>query len=209
MNKQYVYLSSEEMLIINEDGKLSKRDVESNNMHELLTAENNLERVNAIITVLENSLNQADLFSSYSKKDKIITCLLPLILAAITVGASSLLGSLNLAQVLSTSPMVILIFYAMFGGTFILSEKQKVRMNNGVKKELESAYQLRETYEKKLNLIKTKTEKREEQKENVIDSQEIVSLEESMDLPSEARKQLTEAFKEGYGPKVKKLTLKR
>lgn len=43
MNKEYVYLSNEEVLVIDENGHATKRNIESDNMHDMLL-ENDLEK---------------------------------------------------------------------------------------------------------------------------------------------------------------------
>lgn len=207
MNKEYIYLSSDEMLIIDENGKPSKRKVENNNMHELLQAENKVERIDERIKNIEWSLNHNIEFSSYSKKDKILTCLFPLIPVAITVGFCAFFGGLNFSQILySAVPISTIASYSFFGGLFLIDEKQKIKRNKGLKCELVKAYELKESYESRLSSIKSKVE---EKKIEVSHTKDIVSLEESMMISSEDQEQLIEAYEQGYGPRAKKLMLRK
>lgn len=207
MNKEYVYLSKDEMLIIDDTGKATKRNVEYDNMHDLLKVENNLETIVNLINELEKSLKNPNEFSSYSKMEKIITCLLPLIPAMMTLGGITVVEGQNILEIfLYGVPITCTASYAIFGIPYVLSNKNRVKTYNALRSELERAYKLKNSYESKLEAFKSKERQQEQIKPY---TNEIISLEDSMELPEEDIKQLAEAFKQGYGPSVKKLRLRK
>lgn len=199
MNKEYMYISNEEIVITSEDGKLQKRNVEASDMRQLLQTENNLESINVLINDLEESIYENEnTFSSYS---------------------------LELGMTISGGLMLSVAMFPFGGipfsiGTFVVTEaifllpcirrirKEKIQKQeriNGLAKELEQAYELKESYEKEIELLKAK--KNEDRKEQ--NTTQIISLEDSMTLTKEDSQKLDTAYQEGYHSKPKQLVLRK
>lgn len=62
MNKEYIYLSGEELIVADERGHVEKRAVESDNMHDLLLLENDLEEVDSSIEKVNNLINEINAY---------------------------------------------------------------------------------------------------------------------------------------------------
>lgn len=202
MNKSYVYLSMDELLVIDEKGNAKKRNFESENLHEILLLENDLEKINAKIEELENIINDYEKHK-LTKKESIILYMLPFIslmplsLTALLVSSSLLFPAILAIALVSTLLDLCLVKFS----------KDNVKINNGKKNELLKAYELRDNFKDKLNEIKTKNLVNQEEKSN-IEINQLFYLEDFTSNYEEASKQLYEANENGYKGKVKSLKLK-
>lgn len=207
MNKEYMYISNEEIVITSEDGKLQKRNVEASDMRQLLQTENNLESINVLIDDLESSIYEKEktknTFFSYNR--------------ALIISAYGMAITGGLMLSVAIFPLGGIPFSIC---TFIVTEaifllpcirrirKEKIQEQeriNGLAKELEQAYELKESYEKEIELLKSK--KNEDRKEQ--DTTQIISLEDSMTLTTEDSKKLDAAYQEGYHSKPNQFVLRK
>lgn len=210
MNKEYLYLSDKELLVIDELGHATKRNVETTNMQDVLLLENSLEEMNERIMELEKRVDQ-DKESKLTTKGKIIFAMSPFIVGVSVFAMlclSNFPGDSHLIAIGSTLGTCAVVVGA------IDSEKQHIRFMNGRKSELEKAYELREDLEQKLSKMKEKSQ--DSITTNLVESQnlnlpihDVIALGNSTPLEEKVRQQLEEAFVKGYEQKVKKRTLKK
>ena len=202
MNKEYVYLSDKELLVIDEKGNATKRNVENNDIHHVLLIENKLEIINEKISEEEEKINK-EKARMLSKKEKAILAIIPFIFPTSAYGIACLIEP-------SVISHIILAMTGIFLGTaitdiaFIIDEKDNHKRMNSIKNELSTAYHMKEELEKKLIDIKEKSnDKKADSKLN-----DVIFIEEPSQFVEEVHKQLTESYEIGYKQKVKRLTLK-
>ena len=212
MNKEYVYLSDKEVLVIDENGHATKRNIESDNMHDMLLLENDLEKINETIIRYEKIIHQEEEIKS-TKKDKIILAMMPFIIGMSVYGIVCLINPSVFSHIIPIT-IGIALGTAITDVSFVVSARLYSNHINGIKSGLSTAYQLREELEQRLSNIKEKSKDFIEQ--DVVDSKtnnpkinDVVILEESTQFCEEAQKQLNESYTTGYGQKVKRLTLKK
>ncbi len=213
MNKEYAYLSDKELLVINENGHATKRNVESSNMHDVLLLENDLEKIDETITQLEK-LIQHNEESKFSIKGKIIFALITFILGMSIYGIACL-GSPSISSYIIPVTLGTALSTAIVNIPFAVVHTN-YQYNKGIKikSELSTAYQLREELEQKLSNSKEKS--KSSITPNIVDSKtitpkinDVVVLEESTQFLEEATKKLHESYTTGYEQKVKRKTLKK
>lgn len=211
MNKEYVYLSDKELLVIDENGHATKRNIESNNMHDMLLLENDLQKINETIIRYEKIIHQYGKIK-LTKGEKVILAMTPFIIGMSAYGISCLISHsvlniipFTIGMALGTAPIYV---------SFIVSVRHRSNHINGMKYGLSTAYQLREELEQRLSNVKERSQAFIEP--NIVDStknnpkiNDVVILQESTQFYEEAKKQLNESYTTGYGQKVKRLTLKK
>lgn len=211
VNKEYIYLSSEELVVTDEQGHAKKRVVESENMHDLLLLENNLEQVNNLINKIEET-NKSEI--KLNPKEKFVFYTIPFgftgILCAIVFGAS----------VISNNPWLTTEYISMFGSAilvsggvdvfFALGEKRLKKVRLGREAQLSKAYEIKESIEKELSEIKEKKETLTKSKKDktIYEQNDLIVLEASTPARDEIIKQLNDSYVEGYNQsKPKRLVL--
>lgn len=204
MNKEYLYLSDKVMLVIDSNGHAVKRDIENNNMHDILLLENDLEKINETITKLEKIINREE-ENKLTKKDKIILAMTPFIIGIMSLGVACLFSPSVYSIAIPATIGIALGTVTLDIAVYRLINNQYIKQINGTKSELSTAYQLKENLEQQLSKLKEKTE------ETKINNQmhDVLVLEEPTLFYREARKQLYESYMTGYEQKVKRLTLKK
>ena len=212
MNKEYIYLSDKVLLVIDENGHATKRNIEIDNMHDMLLLENDLEKINEIIIRYEKIIHQEEEIK-LTKKEKVILAMMPFIFGMFAYGIACLINSSLFSLII---PVTIGSAFATItiDGAFVVSARHRPKHINGIKSGLSTAYQLKEELEQRLNNIKEKSKDFTEQ--DIIDSKknnskihDVVVLKESTQFYEKAQKQLNESYATGYEQKVKKLTLKK
>lgn len=208
MNKEYLYFSDKELLVIDENGHATKRNIENTNMHDMLLLENDLEKINETIIKLEKKIRQ-DKESKLTKKEKIFLAMIPFIIVMSAFGIVCLFVDLPISIAIDVA-WAIAVLEVSFTA---ITKYYHTRDINGTKNELSTAYQLRENLEQKLNKILS--ESKDYITPNIVDPQksetkinDVIILEESTPFYEEARKQLYESYTTGYKQKVKRLGLK-
>lgn len=216
MNKGFVYISNEEIVVTDDNGNLITRKIDAVDMRNLLILENNIEKINGIITKVENDLEKAQEIknSKTYKQNKKLLKLGFIINQLLVIVLTSIFSTFNLLNATIT----------IFGGTinnFILNgmafsilssyEKANIKTINGLETELKKLNQLKEEYESKLE--KTKTMIKDETlalkvQEELIASKQMISLEEHMELPVEIIEEINDAYDLGYNSQVKTLKKK-
>ena len=78
MNKEDLYLSDKEILVTDENGHATKRDIDSKDMHEILLLENDLEIIISKIIKLEKEVDRYD-EGKLSIREKTILLLIPFV----------------------------------------------------------------------------------------------------------------------------------
>ena len=212
MNKEYIYLSDKELLVIDEFGHATKRNIESGNMHDVLLLENDLEKINVEINELERILQQ-DEESKLLKKGKIILAIMPFIIGMSFYGIAALVSPTLFSDIIAiTIGMVLGTIAADIA--FIENTKHYSKHINGIKSELSTAYQLREELEQRLSNSKEKS--KDSIIPNIVDLKktpskinDVVILEESTQFFEEATNKLYDSYTTGYEQKVKRKTLKK
>jgi len=216
MNKGFVYISNEEIVVTDDNGNLITRKIDAVDMRNLLILENNIEKINGIITKVENDLEKAQEIknSKTYKQNKKLLKLGFIINQLLVIVLTSIFSTFNLLNATIT----------IFGGTinnFILNgmafsilssyEKANIKTINGLETELKKLNQLKEEYESKLErtktMIKDKTLALKVQEE-LIASKQMISLEEHMELPVEIIEEINDAYDLGYNSQVKTLKKK-
>lgn len=210
MNKEYLYLSDKELLVIDEFGHATKRNVENDNMHDMLLLENDLEKINHKISKLEQKI-QRDEELKNTTVEKIIIALIPFGILWLAYGISGLLAPKLYSYIIEAIFGITFATVAVDTG-FILLTKDHKKHINGIKSELSTAYQLREEINQKLSKIKK--ESKDLTTTNIEDSQktktnDIVVLKDTTPFYEEIEKQLDESYTKGYKQKVKILTLNK
>lgn len=212
MNKEYVYLSDKELLVIDKNGHATKRNIESGNMHDMLLLENDLEKINETIIRYEKIIHQEEEIKS-TKKDKIILAMMPFIIGMSAYGIACLINPSVFSHIIPTTIGIALGTTAI-DVSFIVSTRHHSNHINSIKNVLLTAYQLREELEQRLSNIKEKYKDFIEQ--DVVDSKknnpkinDVVILEEPTQFCKEVQKQLNESYTTRYGQKAKRLTLKK
>lgn len=213
MNKEYLYLSDRELLVIDENGHATKRNVESVNMHDMLLLENDLEKINKAITELEEKIHK-DEEIKLTKKEKIIAAMIPFILTMSAYGVTCLIKPSTPLDIIQTTVEFALGTAILDIAFVVIVIKPYSKNINGIKSELSTAYQLSEELEQRLSNIKEKF--KGSLTPNIVDLKKInskindvVILEESTQFCEKAKKQLHESYITGYEQKVKRLTLKK
>ncbi len=212
MNKEYVYLSDKELLVIDENGHATKRNIESDNMHDMLLLENDLEKINETIIRYEKIIHQGEEIK-LTKKEKVFFAMLPFIIGMSAYGIAGLINPSVFLHIIP-STIGLALGTAIIDVSFVVTTRHHSHHINGIKSGLSTAYQLREELEQRLSNIKEKSKDFIEQdivnsKKNNSKINDIVILEESTQFCEEAQKQLNESYATGYGQKVKRLTLKK
>ena len=212
MNKEYVYLSNEEVLVIDENGHATKRNIESDNMHDMLLLENDLEKINETIIRYEKIIHQEEM-EEIKKKNKIILAMMPFIVGMSIYGIACLINPSVFSLIIPTT-IGIALGTAAIDVPFVIGARHHSNHINGIKSGLSTAYQLREELEQRLSNIKEKSKDFIEQdavnsNKNNPKINDVVILEESTQFCEEAQKKLNESYTTGYGQKVKRLALKK
>ena len=212
MNKEYVYLSNEEVLVIDENGHATKRNIESDNMHDMLLLENDLEKINETIIRYEKIIHQEEM-EEIKEKNKIILAMMPFIVGMSIYGIACLINPSVFSLIIPTT-IGIALGTAAIDVSFVVGARLYSNHINCIKSGLLTAYQLREELEQRLSNIKEKSKDFIEQdavnsNKNNPKINDVVILEESTQFCEEAQKQLNESYTTGYGQKVKRLKLKK
>lgn len=213
MNKEYIYLSDKELLVIDENGHATKRNIESDNMHDMLLLENDLEKINNTIIRYEKIIHQ-DEEAKLTKKRKVILAMVPFIIGMSAYGIACLINPSAFSHIIPVT-IGFAMGTAAIDASFILGTIHHSYHINGIKSGLSTAYQLREELEQRLRNVKVNSKDFIEQ--DMVDSKkknqkinDVVILEESTQFCEEAQKQLNESYTTGYeqrGPVLtKKLT---
>ena len=213
MNKEYMCLYDNEVLVIDENGHAIKRKIENVNVHDVLLIENDLEKINKKIISLEKIIYQ-DEKTKLTKKEIVIAALIPFIVGMLAYGIASLTTPFSLISDIIPCTISIVLGTVLIDASVIVSSKQYKKHIKGVKSELSTAYQLKDELEKRLENNNEKT--KETITSHIVDTEkinskvnDIVILEESTQFYEKARKQLNESYTTGYqqsGPRlVKKL----
>lgn len=213
MNKEYVYLSDKELLVIDENGHATKRNVESDNMHDVLLIENDLEKIDEAITKLKKIIQQSE-ESELSTKAKIILAIMPFIVGMSAYGIACLISPTSVIPHLITATLGIALGTAAIDLSFIVSTRYYPKYINGIKSELSTAYELRKELEQRLSNSKEKS--KDSITQNIIETKkttpkinDVVILEESTQFCEEATNKLHESYETGYRQKVKRKILKK
>lgn len=212
MNKEYIYLSDKEILVTDEKGHATKRDIEGDNMHEVLLLENDLEQINSGISNLEKIIDNEEK-SKLSIKGKIVLATIPFIIPMTCYCIAGLFNPNLFSKIILTTNAMAL-FAIMMDGTFIFATRHHKEHINGIKSELTKAYQLKEELEQKLSNSKDKTNDSittniVKLQENNLKINDVIILEETTPFYEDAEKKLEEAYGAGYKSKGKRLILKK
>lgn len=206
MNKEYIYLSDNEIIVTDENGHTEKRIVECDDMHELLLLENNLENINNYINKVKDYLN-ANTDLNLKKASILMFLIFPLGVVIKDFG-------FHLANFSIFDPVTLLVDFGFItiGGVsttfeYIKSKKQTL----GVKSQLSKAYEIKEKLEKELVHIRTKKQSvSETKKSEMAPAQKEITV---LDNDAEFEKigvELADSYRQGYNQgKVRKLTFKK
>lgn len=209
MNKEYIYLSNKELIVTDEQGHLTKRVIESDNMHDVLMLENNLEKINTLINKIEEA-NKNEI--KLNSKEKFIYYTIPFaftgVLTAIVFGIS----------VINSNPWLTVDYVSMLSSAilvsgavdifFVLGEKRMKKEKLGRDAQLSKAYEIKESIEKELCEIREKKEALEKSKKynNLYEQSDIIVLEKDTFDGDKIIGQLNDSFMDGYnlenGPKL-------
>ena len=151
MNKEYIYLSNKEVLVSDEAGHLTKRDVESDNMSEMLSLENNLEDINKKIQELEEYIAGRE---ELTKTGKGIILTLPFIFSFVCAAGFSLIEPNATTFDLLTCLSAGLIGTVALDIPVALNMRKGKRIREGKISELATAHKLKAKLEKMLSDVK-------------------------------------------------------
>ena len=212
MNKEYLYLSDKEILVTDEKGHATKRDIESTDIHNLLLLENDLEKINLGISNLEEIIDNEEK-SKLSIKGKIVLAAIVFIIP-MTGFCIACLSNPNLFSKMILTASSIALFEITFASVYTFFSRYRKKYINGIRSELATAYQLKDELEQRLSNIKNKS--KDSISTNIVKSQknslqinDVIVLEESTPFFEEAEKRLEESYQAGYKQKGKKLILKK
>lgn len=204
MNKEYIYLSDKEMLVTDEKGISTKRNVEHDNMHDVLVLENELEKINKRVENLEKVIRHNEENKSGKIKDMMVLLTLNAVLGITAIDLLCMGGPLDF-------PISYTIAVASTIGVMDLKfnqySKENIKIINEVKIELLKAYKLKNDLEQRLSKIKEKS--KDMKSTNKVDLQKtnnVVVIQENYEDTSE---ELVQAFEKGYNQKVKRKTLNK
>lgn len=204
MNKEYAYLSNEEIIVTNEKGKMSKKKIESKDIEKELILENYIEKIDKIIDCIQFNLKSEQKNYPKTKIKKVLYNLLffvpPIILtfAFMSIVNSSLIHPLLLYCL---SSAVFALMMPEYSPIYIRKTKKRI---DALQKELEKSEELKKKYENELIKLKSKVYQEEkEQDKSITQLGEIISLENYMDIPDEIYDEINEAYDQGYGKKLK------
>ena len=192
MNKEYMYLNNNELIVTNENGVIRKREVRGNDKN-VLIAENKVENINSIITDLESDLSK----QKNEYRSARIFKKLKYTLAVI----SFIIYILNLSTGGYTLILGCSIFSFMIGKIMKALEKNACNKINGITSKLETAQTLKEKHEKELEQEKSKSI--EDMTLNVV-ANEIYKVEEGVDTNWMDEAILNTAYNKGYNKVLKK-----
>ena len=99
MNKEYMILSDNEVLVIDENGHAIKRKIENGNMHDVLLMENDLEKINKTIVSLEKAIHNDEEINE-NKDGKIGFVIFNLIIMLLAYGIGRLFFSANIIHLM-------------------------------------------------------------------------------------------------------------
>ena len=198
MNKEYMILSDNEVLVIDENGHAIKRKIKNDNIHDELLLENDLEKINKTIVNLEKAIHHDEEINE-NKDGKIGFVIFNLIVMLLAYGIGRL--------IVPTDIIYVMIGFA--GGIFSLDAavtvayRERKKQINGNKKALELAYQLKTELEQKLSDIKEKSNDKEMinvigYKKTNAKINETVVLENTTHFCEEATRRLQEYYTAGY-----------
>ena len=104
MNKEYVYISDNEVIITDENGHTTNRSIDGEDIRNLLLLENKLEKVDNIISEAQNKIDIRKKFLLNKNKLRVI-------LYSVLLGAILFLGSASSKILLFFSFMLV---YSLF-----------------------------------------------------------------------------------------------
>lgn len=207
MNRGYAYLSDEKMLVTDESGNLTKRDVEGNNMHEVLQIENVLEDLAKYIEQVEEK-NENEPKLNLPEKTLIYT--FPFWFIVLLSGLLALAG-----YVFAPNEYMSLL---VGGGFLTIGNTSLIIYHNkkDKKEKLATFLKLIKAQEIKEELNQRLTEIKIQSNHNIINKKykysfktnEIVSLKDNP-IYDETVIKLDEAYQKGYNKDIKKRLLKK
>ena len=209
MNKEYFYLSDKELIVTDTKGHITKRNVESPNMHDVLVLENYLEMLYNKINNLEAIIKNYEQVT-LNKKEKVIASIIPFIIGMAAYVFIGIAQPEAFSHVIPTTIGIALCTATIELGLLNYNSRHL----NGIKCELSTAYQLKEDLEQRLTAVKDKSRISEMQNTTCQEAtktniNEVVVLEEPKAFYEEASEKLNRAYTTGFSKNVKRLTLKR
>jgi len=212
MNKEYIYLSDKEILVTDEKGHATKRDIESTDIHNLLLLENDLEKINKKIINEEKEIHRYE-ESKLPLKEKIFLAAMPFIVGTL-IPVCIFINKPNFLYNVFYCSIGMSIFLAGIEASVMLGTRFSTKHINGVKSELATSYQLKDELEQKLNNLKDKSKNSitttiVKSNDDIKKTDDVIILEEITPFVEAATKQLEESYEAGYNQKGKKLVLKK
>ena len=206
MNKEYIYINNEEIVVTDENGHATKRAVESDNMHDLLLLENNLEEVNNLINEIEKEETKYGELIRFTPLEKVFAYTLPFWLSMAAAGLAAGSGFvrehiLMTAEEFAMFPITGVLLTGVVDIGLIFEKKKDKKFTSGREAELSKAYEIKENLEKELIESKVRKESIEldksyEQETNAYQN-EVVVLDNNPAY-EEIVKQLEDSYAEGY-----------
>ena len=196
MNKEYIYVDDDTIVVSDENGEMSKRVINEGSIDDVLYCENNIESLNEAVYDIGNEIESKKTMKSNWKKNNQK-------LRLAFLGGSLLVGVLSSAIYPEVNPLpVILLGLSPILPNSIIQGRGTKRFDreiSGLYSELEQAQQLREEYEKQLKMAKSK-DRNEITKEN----QEIAKVKNDDDFIDD---ELEKSYIDGYNKIPKRLIL--
>jgi len=209
MNKEYTYLSDKELLVANEKGHMEKREVQGNDMHEVLQLENVLTELTQYINKVEEK-NKNEI--KFNLPEKAFAYTAPFLITAFACGLYAIFGhgapTDEYIGMLSVGG-----FLTMISDSWNIYHKQKdKKIKSAVFLRLIKAQELKDEIEERLSEIKMQAKydaitKNNEEK-YAFKPNNIVSLEDNP-IYDEVVTKLDEAYQKGYSKGTKKRILKK
>ena len=211
MNKEYTYLSNEEILVSDEFGHTQIRKIDSTNMHDVLQLEKALEYVTKVINKFEGNM-QDESVCKFTLSEKIFAYTMPFWASVIMCAIVSFMTSTPFFDLSNIEILII------GGAATIVFDATTVLFNNSVKKPeklatyalLNSAYNHKKAIEQRLAKIKSQTKNNQVNINNNYSykPQEVISLEDNP-IYKETVAALSNAYEQGYNSSTKKRILKK
>ena len=209
MNKEYIYISDNEIIVSDEKGHTTRRSIDVEDINNLLLLENKLEKVNDEIDDSQEKINYRKELLPRLKKGMGKGLLIVSIVTVIFHGACV---PISFYDALISFALVEPTFLASFGIAYKVCNKIINKEIKGYENKLGVAIELKEDYEKKINETKKLTNKDNvesiDNEKNITNVRNVVSLDkENENISTKISEYLQESYDKGYNEK--ELVLKK
>lgn len=203
MNIEYKYLPNGQVEVLTDKG-LQERDIE-NNINEILTLENKIEKMDNLIKDLESRIDNSRKRFFFNKKAKFLICGgIPFAIPTLAVCINGITNN-SIPNDVLLSLFVNGSFFSIPALACFKFYSHKIKINNrGIKNEIIKATEIKEEYVKRLEKIKNlEMQNTKFNEHEIIKLSEPIILNNNDDLDDEVVTELNNAYNQGTKKRVR------